>query len=321
MNNSETLGHRFEATAVHSARSKAMDSKGVVQLARTKKRVSPTKSSDSDVDDGDEESDESAAEDLDDDEWQQGGGSKRPRIDPRTHPNITPPVVDKKTGKVTTAWSNPLGVQATVEQEGAVTRTSLSGMVALPPGLSARRDPLEGKVSLHSEKKGAGGGRKHNPNDTHSTHTAGMAMFGVPSQPGLGTGHDASAPYNRKYYPHEARLRAKPGRTWRSESEVVTENLDDPARITAIMNDPNRHPKLTEARLKKRLQTHITKNAKTRGIKRSRIDYTSDRGEVVNSGDLGRDIWKGAKEKWFTDDYDPDDSSSDEDVRKGKKSK
>ena len=208
-----------------------------------------------------------------------------------------------------------------MEQQGAVTKTQLSGMSALPPGFTARRDPLEGKISLHSEKKGAGGGRKHNPNDTHSTHTAGMAMFGVPSQPGLGTGHDASAQYNRQYYPHEVRLRAKPGRKWSSRSEVETENLNTPARIKAIMDDPARNPKLTKARLTKRLDAHIAKNPETKGIKRARIEYSSDRGEVVDSGDLGRDIWKGAKEKWFTDDYDPDDSSSDEDVRKGKRPK
>jgi hypothetical protein len=244
-------------------------------------------------------------------------------VDPQARPTSKPKLSRTASGSDLTTFTTGHGLNASVKRKYDQIKTSVTGMKK--QHRRAPTDPSPGHVTLHHTKKSAKGRRQYNPNDQQSTHVAGLACMGVPGTKGTGTVLDASPHYNRQHLNgHESQVLAHgPGTTWNAKSEIDLEKPNAPGRVQAIASAPGLNPLVTKDRIGRRMSAVVQKSPKARSIKRFKTEWGSLPGGGKKAKKVtktyGRDLQHMCKDKWFKKHgYDPDDSSGDEDVTKGK---
>jgi len=268
-----------------------------------------------DEDDLSESESEQSDSDSDSDEDFVLDVAKKQKIDPESR--VKEKSIKRTNSGFQSSFATHRDVKGESQRKGNHVTTKVTGMKKLPPGHRAPTDPAPDHITLHSDKKGSGGKRKYNPNDQVSAHLGGMATFGVPATKGLGMSLDASPIYNRLHLQgHEKELldtdKKKGARTWDAMSQIELEDPSEPARLQELENNSN----VTKERAAKRILTAKKKSPNVRAIKKFTTDLESSKQEKIH-GEYERDYAYLAKDKWFKDSYDPDNSSGDEDIEKG----
>jgi hypothetical protein len=255
--------------------------------------------------------------DVDEDsgsEWEDAPKSakKKGKTDPNSNPENVE-VVRTGSGTEITTFETANGLSARSQRKDDVLETSVTGMKK--QAHRARTQPATGHVTLHSEAKGPKGGRKYNPNDQASVHVGGPAIFGVPGTKNAKMTVDASPWYNKQHIKgHEAQLHAgdAPGLRWDADTRVVLEDPEAEERLDE--GEGQAALRADRARVQKRMRAVKEANPDARAVQSMDTEYSSNAGATFVDR-YGRDLRYYCKEKWFGDAYDPDDSSSDKDVR------
>jgi hypothetical protein len=298
----------------HDTSSSRSDSEDSVATPKKKKKVvaMPTKK----VvyrDDSTEETESLGDSESGDDYYEEEKKESKTRINPDCKPqNLS--ITRTPTGSDLTEFDTKRGLKASLKRKGSHLRGNVKKMRKLAPGERADTKPATGHVKLHQKNKGKKGGRKHNPNDAHSAHTAGLACMGLPGMHGATV--DASPAYNRQHKEgHEKRMLKYPTEEWNMESHVHFEDMESPARLKEI-EQKYKGFGLTQKRVAQRAKAYKKKNPEAKAVQSYSVKASSDKKHQVTQN-YGRDVDYGLKQKWTRKGYDPDDSSGDDDVTKG----